>query len=256
VPGTDFALKDRMPGIGRPFQRSCQLFVAALACFGALFTTGCDACNAGDALCEGNVLHWCNVNDDSAFAGNDWVDYHCPVTCHAAGGTAQCVESSGPIPECAGDPNGKTCYGNNVSDCWDGYLLQGQSCDSATCVASACGPICAAGAADPRCAQSDSFCDGDDAWIECYCGYVSNRIPCDPGLSCQVAHGAVLCLSPTPDPRCDPTQAGSSFCDGTVITICWYGYLTNSSDCALGSPPSVCVPVTTPESGVECDSAH
>jgi hypothetical protein len=229
------------------------------ACAVVPLAAGCDQCeHYGQLRCQGDMLQECIDDGDGPFANFRWVPRGCAVTCRQSGGSAACVDSREPVPECAGDPEGGICFEGAPSGCWDGYLRKGQPCGSNThCVASAaCGPICVAGdAPEPRCTQ-EFFCDGD-AVASCECGYLKYRFSCTVGLSCQEMRGEPHCLSPAPDPRCgDPTRPFFSFCEANVYVSCWYGYVSAVADCAtISSPPGRCEPVNTPTGQPSCVTA-
>ena len=193
-----------MPNADRAIARDCQVFVTLFAGLAALFTVGCDECDRyGQTRCDGNQVQEC-IDDGDAFVHFYWTNRDsCAVACHESGGSAQCVDSQRPVPECAAEPNGAMCLNGVPSLCWDGYLSQGKACDAPThCVVSdACGAICAVeDIPEPRCPLADPafgpityFCDGSETLVSCTCKLVVNRISCAPGGSCQEATSGARC---------------------------------------------------------------
>ena len=215
--------------------RTCQFFATAVLCLSAVFTTGCQECEGGQSECAGDVARHCTSEDGNPIVRRHWwVEKRCAVKCHASVLGATCVDSLQPVPECAGAS--RTCFEGAPASCTGGYPVKEEPCKGeAQCVlSSTCGPICAAEPpSEPRCAQ-DSFCDGTDTLVTCKCGFVESRLTCSASTVCQDVRGEARCTqSTTPDPHCgDPTQRLSGFCDGSVATACWYGFVTNAFDCA------------------------
>jgi hypothetical protein len=223
--------------------RRCQIITAAVVCVVAL--NGCNDCDNGETACAGDALRYCGA--DGAFERQIWLELSCPVTCHSAGGQAECVDSRDPVAECAGRLDRfLTCFENAETVCFDGYPSNiGQACPAPShCVASAtCGTACAIDdGPEPRCTpQQQKFCDGNDQ-VVCSCEFVLYRSSCGATETCLAMNDDTRCVPPETDPRCaSSAQPTFGFCDGQVANECWYGYLVNSFECR---PTSRCDSVT------------
>jgi len=90
------------------------------ACAVVPLAAGCDQCeHYGQLRCQGDMLQECIDDGDGPFANFRWVPRGCAVTCRQSGGSAACVDSREPVPECAGDPEGGICFEGTPSGCWD-----------------------------------------------------------------------------------------------------------------------------------------
>ncbi len=202
----------------------------------AAVTTGCDECTLGATECDGDSQRRCVDDGDGPFNGPHWDGGKCSVACRQLGGSADCVDSRDPVPECAGDAP-YVCWNGVPTSCFGGYPIKRTACTGDThCVMSpACGPTCALeDQPDPRCDAGQTFCDGA-LRTTCTCGLVSARDDCGGQDLCRQMDGDAMCVdSATPDPRCDPTQRWVQSCaDETTALVCWYGF-ARSVDCKPG----------------------
>jgi hypothetical protein len=240
--GTGIARTNDMIQIDRRRVFNCPIFVTTV-CLAALFVGGCDECDGGARMCRGeNVLATCAQATEDG--NTKWSTTQCPVVCRQVGSDATCVDSREPVAECANSVGSSAvCFGEQRAYCWHGYLFQLEGCAGGThCRLTTCGGSCVVGdSLDSRCSATvTSFCDGNARAI-CECGFEKSRGDCGASF-CHEGGGEARCTEATQDPRCgDPAQAGSGFCDGNVVGMCWYGF-------AMGGqcPPSqTCQLLTT-----------
>lgn len=98
---------------------------------------------------------------------------------------------------------------------------------------------------DPGCVGSTRTCTGGVPGA-CRCGYrVQDLQPCAQGSTCVLppdkADQTICALSTSPDPKCDPVYE-DSYCDGSTLVKCLYGYEIKREDC---TPAAKCVQAET-----------
>ena len=174
-----------MTPIDRQRARNCLILVTTV-CLAALFTTGCDECQPGATMCQGEqVLGICGRSNEDAKA--TWRNVPCPIVCREVATEARCVDSREPVAECAMVvESGTVCLNGQRAFCWQGYPFGLEDCPPDTrCQMTACGGRCVIGdAPDSRCwADAASFCDGNSRAV-CECGFEKSRAPCET-LMCQ-----------------------------------------------------------------------
>jgi hypothetical protein len=146
----------------------------------------CDT-DVDGSLCDGELF----VSCVHGYAGN-------LTDCSAEGlycvevrsGRAQCAVEREPNPVC-GSGVDRTCDGDALVRCKDGYVVERQDCRAAGeyCVVDGIDIGCRVSTQpDPRCPPSvhDTVCDGE-LLISCISGYIDSREPCPSGQSCKLS---------------------------------------------------------------------
>jgi hypothetical protein len=163
---------------------------------------GCDLvpCNEGDSRCSDNQVWYCSKDDDEVIA--HWYSGGtCTTACAVlADEGATCVDSAQPVPDCAQADS--ICWQGEPATCDDGYpiIIEPLCGDGATCeMVSGCGPVCALGPLEPKCAGISAVTNGDFPTIcddvgpaVCACGFVISHQSCGSG-TCVPADGGPIC---------------------------------------------------------------
>ncbi len=105
-----------------------------------------------------------------------------------------CVLDEAPDPACM-DGTGRTCDGNTLLGCIDGYATSRTPCEEGGCRIFPIDADCTlTNAPDPNCLetrQGESYCDGDFI-VECKYGYATSRQACGEGAHCTRPAGLTV----------------------------------------------------------------
>lgn len=219
-------------------------------------STGCGDHTCEPSYCDGNVLHYCDFEDNDSY----WTSADCEERFCREGGSsgAYCRQEADPRPACEGVAElGTICDGAELIRCdSDGFASTLTTCEAADLCEPAIegctlhpGPDAACMERSPSPGDTPSpasYCDGSTS-VTCDGVYAVEAEECGDGLCHESTESAACVISATPHPACDRPSSGwpYSVCNGTSTLNCLDSFerAFGGVDCANNScdgAPCVC----------------